>query len=179
MPVSQFTTAIGSATSSTQQTGSRWLPALRIRAVHGPTWRSRRQQRHRCGRRRKHLPVYILDFSAFLASQPSFFHLSTRTRPRSRKNRYVNLISGLEPSTSNFLCSSASANLPNFWPSGLRPFFSCMSSESRSFGRPAAIRLIVHRLPPVGRNVRGFVRCSFAPRIESEFSKAVFPFFLF
>jgi len=61
-------------------------------------WRSRRQQRHRCGRRRKHLPVYILDFSAFLASQPSFFHLSTRTRPRSRKNRYVNVVSGLGPS---------------------------------------------------------------------------------
>ena len=178
---------LGSATSSTQQTGSSCLSALWIRAVHGPTWWSRRQQRQHYGRRWKHLPILAgyTFFSRFLASQPesqpfSFTCSNLRVEEGGVRlefefnSNHEKIGMCLEPSTSNLMFIRVREFSELF---AVRPppnLFICVNQTS-NFSRPATIRLIIHRVPSVGRNVREF-SMSFAPRIEFEFLKPCFLF---
>jgi len=80
----------------------------------------------------------------------------------------------LEPSTSNLMFIRVREFSELF---AVRPppnLFICVN-QTLNFSRPATIRLIIHRVPSVGRNVGEF-SMSFAPRIEFEFLKPCFLF---
>jgi hypothetical protein len=127
----------------------------------------------------------IYFFSRFLASQPesqpfSFTCSNLRVeeggvRLESEFNsNHEKIGMCLEPSTSNLMFIRVREFSELF---AVRPppnLFICVNQTS-NFSRPATIRLIIHRVPSVGRNVREF-SMSFAPRIEFEFLKPCFLF---
>ena len=114
-----------------------------------------------------HLKIYSMSFSGLIP-----------------KNWYVNLVSGLGPSIPIYMSIRVRELYVH---SAVRPPSLFARTIFRIFGRPASFYffhicrpnleflpfrcylLIVHRLPSVGQNVIEFSRCSFAPRIESEF----------